>query len=147
MGELERGGEHHLEHPLPDLQGELLHGGDVLEAGVVHQDVHAHGRCLLAQGLHLFGVGEVRLEEDPGKLLGEPEASRTSWTKTLAPSRAKALAMARPMPLPAPVTRTVLPENAPIWASYRLRYASRTLGSWARAWAGPSRTTRPCSRT
>jgi hypothetical protein len=83
------------------------------------------------------GSARSAWRKTPPSSSASQRASFTSWTRTLAPSRAKARAMARPMPLPAPVTKTAFPESIPMAPIYRLRYASRTRGSWASAEAGP----------
>ena len=65
LGELERGNEHDLDQPRPLVVGEVLDRGDMLEPGVVDEDVDMtvdlHGPP--SQRRRLLHAGEVGLQE------------------------------------------------------------------------------------
>ena len=70
--QLEGRDKHDLQHPRPLVLGELLDGRHVLDARVVHEDVHA---SVLAQhppgeSARLIHVREVGLDERPADSLG-----------------------------------------------------------------------------
>lgn len=57
-GQPERGGQHHRDDGVPAFGGELTDRGDVLQAGVVDQDVDGHVEAV-ERGIDRVGVGQV----------------------------------------------------------------------------------------
>ena len=105
---------------IPLLDREFLDRRDVLNAGIVHQDVERAERLLagLDHGSDLVGLGHVstrvdRLDADscsmPARNFSIAAASPKPLRVTLAPWAANALAMERPMPDVDPVTRPDFP--------------------------------------
>ena len=77
---MKNGGKVQGEHVIPPIDGKLGDGGDVLDAGVVHEDIHTSEDTLREPDklMNLCGSGEIgSVEPDIDMvLLGQPRSNR-----------------------------------------------------------------------